>query len=197
MRFMKVLGGAGLALASWGIAVPVATAADRAEPARPAATTSTARPAIVDVALDAQGNLSGKVLNAQGKAVDGASVIVRQGTREVARAETSAAGEFQVAGLRGGVYQIGTDKQAGTFRVWTKKAAPPSARETALVVSKPQGQVVRGQVLGGGEPGVVVGTTGVVMANNANNNAEDAQDDADAANAALNALINKKPSTAP
>lgn len=101
------------------------------------------RPSILDVALQDGGKLVGMYVNKTGKPVEGSRVLVRQEGKVIAASDTNAAGHFEVAGLRGGVYEISTVRGAGVFRLWTATTAPPAARQ-AIVLVADEG-VVRGQ----------------------------------------------------
>lgn len=161
MPFRKLLGRSAVALACWGtVAQPVELfAADAPSKAKPAVKTA-AKASVSDVSLTKKGALVGQVVDGQGKPLDGAAVSLRQGPKEIATAVTDEKGKFSIPNVRGGVYQITAGDGAGTYRVWTANAAPPSAREQALVVSKPE--VVRGQT-GGVSSTTALATTGVVL----------------------------------
>lgn len=149
------------------------------------ATKATTSP-IQDVALSAKGVLKGNVVDHQGRPMADQDVVVKQGRREIARAKTDAKGQFEVAGLQGGVYDVTSDKGTRTYRVWTSETAPKKAREQALVVGG--NRVARAQFEGlgglgsagtlgavGAVSGIVGGTVGIVESQNAQDDAEDAQ----------------------
>ena len=155
-----------------------------------------ARVEISDVSLGAKGELTGFVLDGQGKAVAGSKVIVRLGRKNVAETTTDATGRFRVEGLRGGVYQIVHADGVSVFRVWKNGTAPRSAKFNALLIARKQ-RVVRGQdgvgplammqpgtlaASGAAIAGVTLGIVGLTEASEAN-------DEADAANAKLDALL--------
>jgi hypothetical protein len=95
-------------------------------------------PAVVDVALADGGVLHGQVVDLQGTGVTGVPVSVKDKDRSVAAATTTADGRFSVQGLKGGVYQVaaGQGQGQGIFRLWTAKAAPPSAKNNAIVYTQ-------------------------------------------------------------
>lgn len=136
-----------LSLLMVSVVIPVATA--KAQFARSSATRETvakktsSQSSNVDVVLDSQGTFSGYVLDGQGRPMPNELVSIRQGPRRIAETRTDATGKFRVGGMRGGVYQVATQKSISMFRVWTPDAAPKNARHLALVVREPQ--VVRGQ----------------------------------------------------
>lgn len=96
-----------------------------------------------DVALHGTGILTGQLLDAQGVAIDDASVSVAKAGKEVARVKTDKQGKFRVAGLTGGVHQVATAESVGVYRLWAPQTAPPAAQRGLLLVSN--AQVVRGQ----------------------------------------------------
>jgi hypothetical protein len=112
-----------------------------------------AQPLVTDVALGHGGVLVGKVVDRQGAAQAGVAVRVAQQGEVVATVETNGQGEFQVADLRGGVYQIETSQGVGVYRLWAEQTAPPSANDGVLIVSGDD--AVRGNQNGGGLLGVL------------------------------------------
>ncbi len=106
-----------------------------------------AQPLVNDVALAHGGVLKGKIVDRQGVAQMGVPVRLIQGTEVVASAQTDAQGEFVVADLRGGVYQIQTDNSAGVYRLWAPETAPPAANDGLLIVNGDE--AVRGNQGGG------------------------------------------------
>lgn len=143
----KFLSRVAVAAACWGaVATPTGLFAADPLPKAKAPKAATTKSAVSDVSLTKDGALVGKVVNAQGKTMDGAVVTLNQGTKQVARVVADEEGAFKVTQMRGGVYQIKAGDGTGTYRVWTAEAAPPSARPQALVVTDPK--VVRAQ--GGG-----------------------------------------------
>ncbi|MGD9854901.1 MAG: carboxypeptidase-like regulatory domain-containing protein [Planctomycetaceae bacterium] len=103
---------------------------------------------IVDVALDEDGLIRGRVLNENGKPLDGAQVVIRRDEELLHKLLTNKQGEFSTTGLRPGVYTIATVQGGGLYRLWPKNIAPPSARAQALILAK--GPVMRAQYGGGG-----------------------------------------------
>ncbi len=156
---------------------------------------NSARVKISDVSLGAKGELTGFVLDRQGKAVAGSRVIVRLGRKNVAETTTDATGQFRVEGLRGGVYQIVHAEGVSLFRVWKNGTAPRSAKLNALLITGKQ-QVIRGQdgvgPLAMMQPGTLAASAaaiaGVTLGVVGLTEASEANDEADAANAKLDAL---------
>ena len=70
-------------------------------------------------------------------------VEIRQNGRPVRLAQTDSHGRFQVANLRGGVYEIATNRSVQTVRAWTNDVAPPDAHDIAVLESPRL--VMRGQ----------------------------------------------------
>jgi hypothetical protein len=97
-----------------------------------AAPPSTA-PTVVDVALTDGGVLHGQLIDLRGGAAAGVPVSVKAQNKDVARTVTVKDGSFAVPGLRGGVYQVSAAQGQGVYRLWTAKAAPPSAQKNAIV----------------------------------------------------------------
>ena len=158
--------------------------------------TKQTKDAILDVTLDKAGSLTGYVVDAQGKPQANEVVRVMQGRTEVAKATTNAKGQFEVKGLRGGMYGIVSAKGTTGYRVWTSNAAPKTAKQFAVVVKDTQ--LVRAQddednllstphlILGGAAiTGIVLGGVALSRANSADSDAAAAQQQ----NAALQAQI--------
>lgn len=97
----------------------------------------------MDVSLMPGGKLDGFLVDEQGRPLQKSDVIVRQGRRVLGRTLTGAKGEFTFKGLRGGIYEVVSDRGQQVFRLWTPGTAPKSSRGTALIVAR--SQVVRGQ----------------------------------------------------
>lgn len=91
-------------------------------------------PIISDVSLGEKGELTGFILDGQGKAVAKSKVVVSFGRKVIAETTTNETGQFRVSGLRGGIYQIAHADGVAVFRVWKNGTAPKSARQNALVV---------------------------------------------------------------
>ena len=89
------------------------------------------------------GKLSGKLLNANGKAVEGAVVAVSKDGKVVARTVTKADGSYTVAGLSSGSYNMSIGEAQFPVRMWNKEAAPAAAK-AQLNVSQ---TAVRGQLM--------------------------------------------------
>ena len=113
-------------LATMGICLPELALA--ASPPTP--------PAVIDVAMADGGVLHGQVVDLQGGNTTGVPVSVRSQNQEIIRTTTAKDGQFAVQGLRGGVYQVAAGEGQGVYRLWTAKAAPPSAQKNAIVFTQ-------------------------------------------------------------
>jgi Carboxypeptidase regulatory-like domain len=115
-----------------------------AEPRAAAPSAETVQAAkIADVALATGGTLRGQVVDAAGAPAPGVEVTVRQQDHVVARATSDPSGQFKIAGIQGGIFQMSTDLSDGSYRLWAPETSPPSARPAALIVHDTE--VVRGQ----------------------------------------------------
>ena len=82
---------------------------------------------IQDIVLRPDQSLHGIVVDSAGETHANVPVTVFQHGNEVARTETDADGRFVACGLRGGSCIVQYPDQVRQYRVWTPKAAPPSA----------------------------------------------------------------------
>jgi hypothetical protein len=94
------------------------------------------KPAVVDVALSDGGVLHGQLIDLRGGNAAGVPVSVKAQNKEVLRTITLKDGHFAVPGLHGGVYQVAAAQGQGVYRLWTAKAAPPSAQKNAIVFTQ-------------------------------------------------------------
>jgi len=132
--FVKQMRRTAIALAVFGMLCPSMTIAS--EPLAAALK-------VHDVQLKENGKLPIVVVNAQGKAQANVPFeVIRAGEAQGITGVTDKAGEYQVEGLKGGVYQIRTDQGLCACRVWTHQAAPPASAKSLLLVND---RVVRGQ----------------------------------------------------
>ncbi|MCA9081294.1 MAG: carboxypeptidase regulatory-like domain-containing protein [Planctomycetaceae bacterium] len=95
-----------------------------------------------DITLSATGMMSGNVVNSQGQPLDGAIVSVQRGGQELAKTVSDAQGNFRVAGMKSGVYEVAVGQQVVPVRCWTAEIAPPASQTQATFVVGP---TVRGQ----------------------------------------------------
>ncbi len=135
MKNGRVIRAVAILLATVGMCLPQVAIAQAPATAAPAAPTASAAqtPTVVDVALADGGVLHGQLVDLQNQSVASVPVSVRSQNQEVARTTTTNDGRFTVQGLRGGVYQVAAGQGQGVYRLWTSNAAPPSARNNAVV----------------------------------------------------------------
>jgi hypothetical protein len=100
-------------------------------------------PVLTDIALQKGGILVGRLTDDKGKLRGEQKIIIRQENQLVAEVTTGKNGQFMVEGLQGGIYEIASDKGAGSFRAWATDTAPPSAKQFAVLIEGDE--VVRGQ----------------------------------------------------
>jgi hypothetical protein len=125
--------------------------------------TKTASP-IMDVSLTPGGNLEGRLVNAQGRSVDGARVAVWRGDENLGHVLTDGEGAFTVRGMQSGLYRLDAPGQSVALRVWPADVAPPAARNNVTMVAGDP--AVRGQ-FGMFDPvnvaALALGITGVTL----------------------------------
>jgi hypothetical protein len=93
---------------------------------------------ISDVSLSEGGRLEGQVVDYQGNVVPNVSVILRADGVEPISTTTTDEGRFAYDGVPGGVYQVvAKNGKASTIRAWTQDAAPPNAKEEAILYVEP------------------------------------------------------------
>ena len=144
MKSLKFIRGAVVALAALGVVFPqlTAVAAGPKSAAKPIIRTVAAN-SVLDIGLTQGGTFTGRVVDQTGAALEGAEVVVKQGKTEVSRTITDKQGTFVATNMKGGVYTVASGATEGTYRVWTEKSAPPSAKSQALLVMGQNG--ARGQ----------------------------------------------------
>ena len=96
-----------------------------------------------DIILGEGGLLTGQLLNDQGVVMPLSPVSLQANGKEIARLTTDKNGQFRVADLRGGVYQVTSKGHQGVYRFWAPKTAPPAAQRQLTLVS--HNEVIRGQ----------------------------------------------------
>jgi hypothetical protein len=158
IRFMK---GMAASLATLGLMFPQARLlADAPAPKTPVSKQNQVN-RIPDLLLTSGGTMTGRVVDHSGKVIEGASVVLKQGNKEMAQAVTDHEGIYSFKNMKGGVYHVGSGNTEGVFRVWSAKTAPPTAKEHALLVMGENG--ARGQ-FGSVDPTLVLLTAGVITA---------------------------------
>jgi len=103
------------------------------------------RPAISDVALQQNGVLKGQVVNTAGTPQAKSRVMLVKNGKVLVATETNANGEFAVANVNPGIYQIESPHAGGVYRVWARRVAPPAAKDGVLMVADTN--VVRAQLI--------------------------------------------------
>jgi hypothetical protein len=136
MKLVKKFGYAAAILASSIIAVPQTIQAAETQIIR-------AQGKVVDIALHQGGLLVGQVVDASGKSQEGQQVAVIRGNEVVAKGVTAKDGQFQIAGLQGGTYQVQSNIGSTSCRFWAPQTAPPSAAKGLLMVNSEE--LARGQ----------------------------------------------------
>lgn len=151
---------AAVSLATLGLMVPQARLmADAPQPKAEAKKAAVTR--IPDLALTKGGTMTGRVCDHSGKVLEGAKVTLKQNNKVVGTTVTDKDGVYSFKNLKTGIYHPVSGNTEGVFRVWSEKAAPPSAKEHALLVMGENG--ARGQ-FGSVDPTLVVLTAGVIAA---------------------------------
>ncbi len=114
----------------------------------PKAIVASSKPAaksiIPDISMTKDGKLVGLLVNEQSKPIANSNVQLKLGKQVVTEGKTDERGVFQLETERGGIYQLATEKESVAIRVWTKRSAPPSAKQMAVIMQG-QERVVRGQ----------------------------------------------------
>lgn len=119
---------------------PVMADQPASRPAAQAASTKATARTVVDVRLTADGTLRGTLKDAKQQPVSRAVVSVRtalrgEARREVARVAATETGNFEITGLKPGVYYLVGGTGHGIYRVWTAETAPPGALDQIQMVS--------------------------------------------------------------
>lgn len=101
---------------------------------------------VSDVALQQNGTLHGKLVDAQGRPLARTAVSVSMAGKDVGSTLSDSTGSFQIAGLQGGVVEIKCQNSQVVCRAWAESTAPPQAQRGILIVDS--ADVVRGQNCG-------------------------------------------------
>ena len=136
-RLMACAAGAALLLP----ALPVSAAPQAAQQVRQR----------TDVVLSG-GNLTGQLLDANGKAIEGAVVVLSKDGKVIGRTVTKADGSYNLSGLKAGAYNLSIGKSQVQVRLWNKESAPVAAKS----------QLNASEVVVRGQDGSIDGTTLVV-----------------------------------
>ena len=132
MKCLKKLRASAVALATLGIVFPLQSAFGDS----PALSKTAFRlREAIDLVMSADGALRGVVVDSNGRGVRGTVVqLLREGEKR-GEAITDVNGHFQFTNLSGGVYHILTPSTISLCRIWTNKAAPPSANRELLIAT--------------------------------------------------------------
>lgn len=158
MKTFDLIRGAAMSLAAAGLLLPQGRVFAQETPSQPRVVAKADSKLAVDVVL-VEGAFTGRVVDHTGTPLKNKEVVVKQGTKEVARVTTNEKGIFSAPNVRAGNYIVGSGNTAGNFRVWDEKTAPPSAKGHALLVMGENG--ARGQV-GAVDPTLVLLTIAVI-----------------------------------
>jgi hypothetical protein len=170
IQALKILRTAVVVLATVGIVLPQVRILAHEQTISSKTTVKVLPPnTILDIRLGKDGAFTGRTINHNGNAVVGAKVVIKQGKDEVGESVTDEHGNFSVPNLKSGIYEVSCGATKGTYRAWTDKAAPPSAKPHSVLVLGENG--ARGQY---GLTGTIVGenlgliflaaTTGLALA---------------------------------
>ena len=99
------------------------------------------------------GTLIGGLVDANGKGVADAPVVIGQKGKPVAQLRTDKDGRFAAKGLKPGVYQVVSHGAVTTHRVWAQDQAPTDAKKGVIHTVDPQ--IARGAPSNGGLLGVL------------------------------------------
>jgi hypothetical protein len=100
--------------------------------------------AMRDVQLDAQGTLRGQILSPEGTPLKETKVVLSHLQQVAGESLTDKDGNFQMTGLRGGVYELRSRDSSSWIRLWKEGSAPPAANKAALLIT--DRPTVRGQI---------------------------------------------------
>ena len=105
-------------------------------------------PSVTDVALSAEGELHGQIVQSTGRPVTNAAIQISNNDTVIAEVKTDGTGRYAVKGLRSGVHVVRTSQSQHVCRFWTDQTAPAAAKKS-LVMSL-DSHVVRGQLMAAG-----------------------------------------------
>ena len=97
-----------------------------------------------DIALQADGELRGQILDQQGRPKALTKVVLVQNRQTVGYAKTDITGRFVIRGMKPGAYQLHSAVGLMPVRLWAPQTAPPVARQAVLMVA--DSGTVRGQM---------------------------------------------------
>jgi hypothetical protein len=97
----------------------------------------------IDVALQSEGCLVGRLTRPDGQPRPAAAYAVYSAQGRVAQGFTDQQGGVKVSGMQGGMYHLVVGAESYLLRLWADGTAPPNAVEEVLLVHAPT--VVRAQ----------------------------------------------------
>jgi hypothetical protein len=103
------------------------------------------QPRVVDVALNDENLLVGRLVNGAGQGQNEAVVSIWSAHELIHQTVTDSQGQFVLHVARGGVYRVSDGQASVAIRAWTSRAAPPSANDAILLVSR--GNVSRANLM--------------------------------------------------
>ncbi|MCA8996542.1 MAG: hypothetical protein KDA80_06150 [Planctomycetaceae bacterium] len=90
---------------------------------------------VMDVALDANGVLTGQLVDGAGQQIDNAQIAVWQADQQLGTLMTGAEGQFRIRGMKSGIYRLDCPGNSVMCRVWPEEIAPPTARNAVVMVT--------------------------------------------------------------
>ncbi len=118
----------------------------------------------LDISLDAKGQLSGVLVDAQGKPLAGKNIALLRRPRIKVTTVTDSRGVWKIANVKGGQYELASRNSRRLVRVWTHGRAPKNAMVRVLLVEKPLVVRAQSEILPtiGGASGVTVVQAGLL-----------------------------------
>lgn len=101
------------------------------------------RTSVIDCIVDSEGQLTGRLVNAQGTPIKGTLLALAGQSKVVDQLKTDGAGEFRFTRVNAGTYVVNVNgRQVQPIRIWDRGVAPPNAKTSLLLVA---GSVTRAQ----------------------------------------------------
>ena len=98
----------------------------------------------IDVELNRDGLLTGRVVDARGQPIADGEVTVLGREAIVSHVKTDHEGHFRVPNMQAGMFRLVSRKVVQVCRVWSPGTAPPAAQQSALLIAS--SEVTAGQV---------------------------------------------------
>ena len=90
---------------------------------------------IENIQLDANGNLRGAIVDANGRPIADAPVVIGVNGKPIAKLRTDREGRFRKDGLKQGFYQVVSHAGAHHYRVWEPGNAPAGVKQGVIHVA--------------------------------------------------------------